>query len=83
MSSVRSENGPEPKSQSLHDVSVVVVGQPSLGGSVLSVLIGRGEAGGEAAIGCPGSGSAFLQNNPMTHNVRIDSSGDRKHLQQT
>lgn len=56
----RSRTGAEP-ARLLHDVSVVVIRQPSLSGSVLSVLIGRGEARGEAAIGCPGSRSAFLR----------------------
>lgn len=45
---------------SLHDVPVIVVRQPPLSGSVLSVLIGRGEAGGEST-GRPRRGSAFLQ----------------------
>lgn len=45
----------------LHDVPVVVIGQPSLSSGMLSMLIGWGEARGEAAVCCRGSRSAFLQ----------------------
>lgn len=48
----------EEAATSLHNLSVVVVRQASLGGGV---VIGRGEARGQMAVGCPGSGSALLQ----------------------
>lgn len=53
---------PEPNAaRLLHNVPVVVVRQPALGGGILRVLMGWREAGGESATGCPRGGSALLR----------------------